>query len=102
MAPERTTIGSLLSEGLLDELSLLVSPIVLGSGKRLFTEGDPVGLELVSAETFDNGVQSLELTAKNVTFNGDVGGTARGANNLKSLLVEADLLTLNGKNVTTT
>jgi len=55
-----TLVGSLLQEGLLDELALLVAPIVLGQGIRLFDgPAESVGLKLVSHETFDNGVQSL-------------------------------------------
>lgn len=55
-----TLVGSLLRDGLLDELSLLVHPIVLGSGKRLFVDPDGrVQLKLVGARTFDNGVQSV-------------------------------------------
>jgi dihydrofolate reductase len=46
--------------GLLDELNLLVHPIVVGSGRRLFDEDrPPARLELLSAETFGSGVQSL-------------------------------------------
>jgi dihydrofolate reductase len=55
-----TLVGSLLSAGLLDELSLLVSPIVLGSGKRLFGNGgSPVGLKVIDSKTLTNGVLSL-------------------------------------------
>jgi dihydrofolate reductase len=55
-----TLVGSLLQEGLLDELALLVAPIVIGQGIRLFDgPAGSVGLKLVSHETFDNGVQSL-------------------------------------------
>ena len=51
---------SLLREGLLDELGLMVHPVVLGSGKRLFEDGgDPKGLELVDSKTFSTGVVSL-------------------------------------------
>ena len=35
-----TLVRSLLQDGLLDELRLMVHPIVVGSGKRLFEEGD--------------------------------------------------------------
>lgn len=46
--------------GLLDELSLMVHPIVLGSGKRLFEDGgEREGLELVDAKTFGTGVVHL-------------------------------------------
>lgn len=52
-------IGWLLREGLLDELSLLVFPVVVGSGKRLFDGPDQVPLKLAQSRTFDNGVLSL-------------------------------------------
>jgi dihydrofolate reductase len=52
-----TLVRSLLREGLLDRLNLLVSPIVVGSGKRLFEdEPDSVGLRLVESRTLSNGV----------------------------------------------
>jgi dihydrofolate reductase len=50
----------LLQEGLLDELQLLLYPLVLGTGKRLFEESDDqVQLELVESRTLDNGVVAL-------------------------------------------
>jgi dihydrofolate reductase len=50
----------LLREGLLDELRLMVHPIVLGRGKRLFEEGGAQkALELVDSKTFGTGVVSL-------------------------------------------
>ncbi len=37
-----------------------MSPIVLGSGKRLFENGgSPVGLKLIDSKTLSNGVLSL-------------------------------------------
>jgi dihydrofolate reductase len=60
-----TSIGSailvraLLKAGLLDELRLMVNPVVLGGGTRLFEDGGYEILELVSSETFDTGVVSL-------------------------------------------
>lgn len=50
---------SLLKAGLIDEYHLLVYPLVLGSGKRLFKEGSPKGLKLVDTQTFDSGVVAL-------------------------------------------
>jgi dihydrofolate reductase len=45
---------------LLDELHLLVHPIALRTGARLFDEGDrPIPLRLVSSETFETGVLNL-------------------------------------------
>jgi dihydrofolate reductase len=53
-------VRSLLREGLLDELRLMVHPIVVGSGKHLFVEGgDRKALELVDSETFSTGVLYL-------------------------------------------
>jgi dihydrofolate reductase len=50
----------LLRENLLDELSIMVHPIVLGRGERLFEEGgDQKALELVDSKTFSTGVVHL-------------------------------------------
>ena len=55
-----TLVRSLLAEGLLDELRLLVHPIVVGSGKRLFEPASKqTPLELVESTTFANGVLCL-------------------------------------------
>ena len=55
-----TLVYSLLQHDLLDELRLLVHPVVVGSGKRLFKDGgDLKRLKLVDAKTFSTGVLSL-------------------------------------------
>jgi dihydrofolate reductase len=55
-----TLVRSLLQEDLLDELVLMVHPVVVGSGRRLFTEGgDLKELNLVDSKTFGTGVVSL-------------------------------------------
>jgi dihydrofolate reductase len=55
-----TLVQSLLEAGLLDELQLLVHPIVVGHGKRLFRdESKKTGLKLVEAKTFSTGVLAL-------------------------------------------
>ena len=55
-----TLVRSLLEDDLLDELRLMVHPIVVGSGKRLFEEGgDQKALELLDSETFSTGVVYL-------------------------------------------
>ena len=54
-------VRSLLEEGLLDELRLMVHPVVLGSGKRLFVDGgERRPLELSGSKAFGTGV--LDLT----------------------------------------
>jgi dihydrofolate reductase len=53
-------VRSLLREGLIDEFRLMVHPIVVGSGKRLFDDGlDRKTLELVDSRTFGTGVLYL-------------------------------------------
>jgi dihydrofolate reductase len=55
-----TLVRSLLSEGLIDELRLMVHPVVVGSGKRLFEEGGgQIALELADSRTFSTGVVYL-------------------------------------------
>ncbi len=57
-----TLVRFLLEGGLLDELQLLVHPIVVGSGKRLFEEGSQhVPLRLLDSKTFATGVVSLRF-----------------------------------------
>jgi dihydrofolate reductase len=55
-----SVVRQLLAAGLLDELHLLVHPIAVRKGMRLFDEGEaPVPLRLISAETFETGVLNL-------------------------------------------
>jgi dihydrofolate reductase len=55
-----TLVRSLLKNNLLDELTLLMHPIVVGSGKRLFPDGTPqTGLKLADSKTFGTGVLYL-------------------------------------------
>jgi dihydrofolate reductase len=55
-----TLVRSLLGYGLLDELKLMVHPIVVGSGKRLFEEeAETKPLKLVDSKTFSTGVVYL-------------------------------------------
>ncbi len=55
-----TLVHSLLQDGLLDELRLMVHPVIQGSGKRLFEGGgDSRDLQLVDSRTFSTGVVSL-------------------------------------------
>ncbi len=59
-----TLVGSLLRDGLLDELQLLVHPIVVGRGKRLFDAiGAQVPLTLADSRTLGTGVVVLTYTA---------------------------------------
>ena len=54
-----TLAQSLAAAGLVDRYHLLVFPVLLGAGKRLFTDGPETGpgrLELVEHARYDNGV----------------------------------------------
>lgn len=53
-------VRQLLAAGLLDELHLLVHPIAVRKGMKLFDEGeDSLPLKLISAQTFETGVMNL-------------------------------------------
>lgn len=52
-------VRSLMRHNLLDELRLLVHPIVVGKGQHLFEEGLEIPMTLASSETFPTGVLSL-------------------------------------------
>ena len=55
-----SVVRQLLAAGLLDELHLLVHPIAVRKGMRLFDEGEtPIPLRLISSETFQTGVVNL-------------------------------------------
>jgi dihydrofolate reductase len=49
-------IGSLMAAGLIDEYLLMIHPLVLGTGRRLFPEGTQVPLRLTSSATSATGV----------------------------------------------
>jgi dihydrofolate reductase len=53
-------VASLLRDGLLDELRLLIQPVVVGSGRRLFDEiGQKVSLDLTKSAALSNGVLTV-------------------------------------------
>jgi dihydrofolate reductase len=52
-------VRQLLAAGLLDELHLLVHPIAVRKGMRLFDDGESIPLELLRSETFQTGVLEL-------------------------------------------
>jgi dihydrofolate reductase len=60
MSGSGTLAVSLLRSGLLDQLDLLVFPVVVGHGRRLFHDnGESVDLGLVSSHSLDNGVMHV-------------------------------------------
>ena len=63
-----TRLGqSLLDAGLIDELRLIVAPVVLGTGRRFFRDGAiPTGLKLTSSQTTPRGLalQTYQVTGR--------------------------------------
>jgi dihydrofolate reductase len=51
-------------ESLLDEVIVLVVPVVLGDGKPLFDRGVPGAMRLTGARPFDNGMVELRYEVK--------------------------------------
>jgi dihydrofolate reductase len=54
-----TLVRWLLTQGLIDELHLLVHPVAVGAGKRLFEPGEKIPLRLIDSTTFSTGVLHL-------------------------------------------
>jgi dihydrofolate reductase len=60
MSGSISIVRQLLAAGLLDELHLLVHPIAVRNGMRLFDEGEAsIPLKLLSSDTFETGVVNL-------------------------------------------
>ncbi|WP_405132854.1 dihydrofolate reductase family protein [Nocardia sp. NBC_01388] len=59
MSGSPSIVVQLLAAGLIDELHLLVHPVVLRSGVRLFDEGESIPLRLISSQAFETGVLHL-------------------------------------------
>jgi len=49
-------IGSLMAADLIDEYLLMIAPLVLGTGRRLFAGGTQASLRLVDSSTTSKGV----------------------------------------------
>ncbi|MDT7793737.1 MAG: hypothetical protein QOD59_3173 [Mycobacterium sp.] len=59
MSGSVSVVRALLAAGLLDELHLLVHPLTVGKGMRLFDEDESIPLKLLSSQTFETGVLHL-------------------------------------------
>ncbi|MDO5507500.1 MAG: dihydrofolate reductase family protein [Corynebacterium casei] len=61
-----TLVKSLQEEGLIDKLHLLVFPVLLGQGKRLFSEAELSAehLTLEQHESYSNGIQKMVFRIK--------------------------------------
>lgn len=54
-----TLVQTLIQHDLVDRYRLLVYPLVLGEGKRLFKEGSTASLKLLDSKSFSSGVVAL-------------------------------------------
>jgi dihydrofolate reductase len=54
-----TLVQTLMQHDRVDRYRLLVYPVVVGSGKRLFEEGIPAALKLLESQSFSSGVVAL-------------------------------------------
>ena len=59
-----TLVTSLVAEGLLDELHLIVNPTAIGAGLPVFAAGAYAKFDLVAAQRFDCGMLALHLEPK--------------------------------------
>jgi dihydrofolate reductase len=57
-----TLVRNWIEQGIIDEVVLMMCPIVLGRGKRLFENGSATELTLVQVEEFPRGVLALTYT----------------------------------------
>jgi dihydrofolate reductase len=65
-------LQTLWKNGLVDELSVLIFPVVLGKGKRLFGDGAiPFGLKLVKSQSYRTGVIVANYQADGEVKTGD-------------------------------
>ncbi|MGN6258771.1 MAG: dihydrofolate reductase family protein [Solirubrobacterales bacterium] len=64
VAGSATLVQSLIENDLVDELRLMVFPVLLGEGKRLFPEGEAKHrLKLIEAKTVGDGISLLRYEA---------------------------------------
>lgn len=54
----------LFEHGLVDEFRVLLHPVVLGSGKRLFTKPERFSFDLIKTKTLPNGIVALHYQPK--------------------------------------
>jgi riboflavin biosynthesis pyrimidine reductase len=66
--------GQALAAGLVDEVNLFLSPIIVGGGNRALPDGVRLSLELVDERRFGNGVVHLHYRAAGEPYGRPVAG----------------------------
>jgi dihydrofolate reductase len=56
LAGSADLLGTLMQHALVDEYRLMVHPVVVGTGKRLFKEGSMATMQLVGTKTLSSGI----------------------------------------------
>jgi dihydrofolate reductase len=75
LAGSSTLTSTLLEHGLADEVLLVVYPVLLGTGKRIFADGTPpVSFELVSTKALASGVILSTYNLNGPLRTGTLGG----------------------------
>jgi dihydrofolate reductase len=57
-------VHTLAQNGLIDEYSLLVYPLVLGGGKKVFADGTQANLRLIETRSFPTGVTYMRYAVE--------------------------------------
>ena len=56
--------GQAIKAGLVDEIQMIICPMIVGGGKRFFPEGARVDLQLVEERRFENGMVFLRYAVR--------------------------------------
>jgi dihydrofolate reductase len=67
-------IHTLAQHDLIDEYSLLVYPVVLGGGKKVFADGAHLNLRLIETQSFPTGVTLIHYAVERPTADGEHDG----------------------------
>ncbi len=85
-----TLTSTLLEHGLADELLLIVYPVLLGTGKRIFADGTPPrAFEFVSTKALPSGTLLSSYKFAGVLKTGSFGDAATSMNTRKAVIQRA-------------
>jgi dihydrofolate reductase len=76
-------LQTLLKADLIDEIQLMIFPVILGTGKRLFEKVTPKGFELLDSKTASTGVIMLRFSRGGAIRYGTLGAEQPTAEEMK-------------------